>query len=56
MVAATGTIEKMRIEETDGSVTEFTFAAAHEGLDIPNSTFRFTPPAGVEVVDGLAPI
>jgi len=55
-VAATGAIEKMRIEETDGSVTEFTFTNMHEGLDIPNSTFRFTPPAGVEVVDGLAPI
>jgi len=55
-VAATGAIEKMRLEETDGSVTEFTFTAMREGLDIPNSTFTFTPPPGVEVVDGLAPI
>jgi outer membrane lipoprotein carrier protein len=55
-VTATGTIEKMRLEEVDGSVTEFTFTAVHEGLDIPNSTFRFTAPPGVDVVDGLAPI
>ncbi len=55
-VAATGTIEKMRVEEVDGSVTEFTFTSMHEGLTLPDSTFTFTPPAGVEVVDGLAPI
>jgi len=55
-VAATGAIEKMRIEEADGSVTEFTFTAMREDLEIPNSTFAFTPPPGVGVVDGLAPI
>jgi len=28
----------------------------HEGPTLPDSTFTFTPPPGVDVVDGLAPI
>jgi outer membrane lipoprotein carrier protein len=55
-VTATGSIQAMRLEEIDGSVTEFTFTAMHESLPIPDSTFTFTAPAGVDVVDGLPPI
>jgi outer membrane lipoprotein carrier protein len=55
-VSAAGSIEKMRLEEVDGSITEFTFTAMRESVSIPDSTFTFTAPAGVAVVDGLPPI
>ena len=55
-VTATGSIERMRLEEVDGSVTEFTFADMREGLTIPDSAFVFSPPPGVTIVDGLPPI
>jgi hypothetical protein len=55
-VSPTGSIEKMRLEEVDGSITEFTFTAMRESVSIPDSTFTFTAPAGVAVVDGLPPI
>lgn len=55
-VSTTGSIEKMRLEEVDGSVTEFTFSSILEGQAIPDSAFKFSLPPGVAVVDGLAPI
>lgn len=55
-VTASGSIQKMRLEEVDGSITEFTFTDMRESSSIPDSTFAFTPPAGVVVVDGLPPI
>lgn len=55
-VAATGAIQKMRLEEIDGAVTEFTFSSIQENVPVRDSDFTFTPPAGVAVVDGIAPI
>ena len=55
-VTAAGAIDKMRLEEVDGSVTEFTFSVMRESQPIAESTFTFTPPPGVAVVDGLPPI
>jgi len=55
-VAASGAIEAMRIEEIDGAVTEFTFSGIQENVPVRDSDFTFTPPAGVTVVDGIAPI
>jgi outer membrane lipoprotein carrier protein len=55
-VTASGEIDKMRLEEMDGSVTEFTFSAMQENVPTRAADFTFTPPPGVEVVDGLAPI
>jgi len=55
-VTASGAIDKMRVEETDGSVTEFTFSKMQENVPTRDADFTFTPPPGVEVVDGLAPI
>ena len=55
-VMPTGIIERMRLEEVDGTVTEFTFTDIKENVPVKNSDFVFHPPAGVVVVNGLPPI
>jgi outer membrane lipoprotein carrier protein len=55
-VTAVGAIERMRLEEVDGAVTEFTFSAMQENVPVKDSDFAFVPPAGVTVVQGLPPI
>lgn len=55
-VTAAGIIERMRLEEVDGAVTEFTFTDIKENVPVKNSDFVFHPPAGVTVVNGLPPI
>jgi outer membrane lipoprotein carrier protein len=55
-VTSTGAIERMRLEEIDGAVTEFEFSGMQENVPVKNEDFVFTPPAGVTVVDGLPPI
>jgi len=52
---ATGTIRALRIVEIDGSTTEFHFSALEENVPALDTDFRFTPPPGVTVVDGLPP-
>ena len=54
-VTATGVIERMRLEEVDGAVTEFAFSEILENMPLKNSDFVFVPPAGVTVVEGLPP-
>lgn len=56
VVTADGTIEQMRLEETSGAVTEFTFTNIEENVPVKNSDFVFRPPAGVTIVKGLPPI
>jgi len=56
VVSPAGVIQTMKIEETDGSSTDFTFTGIEENVALPPSDFTFTPPAGVPVVDGQAPI
>ena len=51
-----GQIQTMRIDQTDGSSTSFTFANIHENIPTTDSDFTFTPPPGVTVIDGTAPI
>ena len=51
-VTPDGLITSIVIEELDGSVTEFRFLQQKENVQIPDERFRFTPPAGVEVVEG----
>lgn len=51
-INSSGYIERIVVEEMDGSVTEFRFLEQKENVEIPDSRFRFTPPAGVEVVQG----
>lgn len=55
-VEASGVIEELRLEEIDGSVTDFTFSDIHENVPMPGDTFHFTPPAGVDVINGLPPL
>ncbi len=50
-----GAIQGFEIEEVDGAVTRFTFTDEQLNLALPESSFHFTPPAGVPVVDTLPP-
>jgi outer membrane lipoprotein carrier protein len=51
-VSPAGYIQRIVVEELDGSVTEFRFLQQKENVEIPDAQFRFTPPQGVEVVSG----
>jgi outer membrane lipoprotein carrier protein len=42
----------IRIEEPDGSITEFTFSDLQENIPVNRELFRFTPPPGIEVIEG----
>jgi outer membrane lipoprotein carrier protein len=55
-VTEAGQIERMRLEEVDGAVTEFAFSDLKENVPVKDSDFAFVPPAGVTVVEGLPPI
>jgi outer membrane lipoprotein carrier protein len=55
-VNASGVIERMRVEEIDGSITEFTFSAVEENVTTREADFLFHAPQGVTVVDGLPPV
>jgi outer membrane lipoprotein carrier protein len=56
VVTPAGAIDRMRLEEIDGAVTEFTFSQMQEDVPVSDADFKFTPPAGVTVVQGLPPI
>lgn len=56
VVTQAGAIQSMKLEETDGAVTEFTFSGIEEDGAVPAGDFRFVAPAGVPVVDALPPI
>ena len=45
-------ISRIRIEELDGSVTEFMFRDIQENVTVKPELFRFVPPPGVEVISG----
>ena len=51
-VTPDGLIARIVVEELDGSVTDFRFLQQKENVQINDARFRFTPPAGVEVVQG----
>jgi len=51
-VTPDGLITRIVVEELDGSVTEFRFLQQKENVQIADQHFRFTPPPGVEVVQG----
>jgi outer membrane lipoprotein carrier protein len=46
------TIARIVIEEEDGSVTEYRFSTQQEDVAIADQRFRFSPPRGVEVIEG----
>lgn len=56
LVDATGAIQRMKLEEVDGAVTEFAFTALQENVPAKDAEFAFIPPAGVTIVEGLPPI
>ena len=45
-------IERIVLVDADGGETEFRFTDPKENLDVPDSRFVFTPPRGVETVEG----
>jgi len=55
-ITSAGAIQSMKIEETDGAVTEFTFTGIEENIPVKPSDFVFTPPPGIPTVDGASPI
>ncbi len=55
-VTPTGAIRQLKLEEIDGSITDFRFAAMQENPPATPADFTFTPPAGIPIVDGLPPI
>lgn len=55
-VDAQGIIHRLRIEETDGAITTFSFSDMRENVPTEETEFRFVPPPGVTVIDGAAPI
>jgi outer membrane lipoprotein carrier protein len=49
-------IVRILLMEPDGATTEFRFSGWKEDAELSDSRFQFTPPAGVETVEGeLAP-
>ena len=55
-VTAAGTITGIEIDEADGAQTRFSFTGEQPNAVLPASAFRFVPPAGIPVVDGLPPV
>jgi outer membrane lipoprotein carrier protein len=51
-VTPDGLITRIVVEELDGSVTEFRFLQQKENVQLTDQRFKFTPPPGVEVVQG----
>jgi outer membrane lipoprotein carrier protein len=51
-IAPDGLIARIVVEEMDGSVTEFRFLQQKENVQVSDQRFKFTPPPGVEVVQG----
>jgi outer membrane lipoprotein carrier protein len=51
-VTPDGLIMRIEVQELDGSVTEFRFLQQRENVQLADQHFRFTPPPGVEVVQG----
>jgi len=45
-------ISRILVEETDGSTTEYGFTNLQANVAVEDLQFRFSPPAGVEVIEG----
>jgi outer membrane lipoprotein carrier protein len=56
IVTPTGIIQSMKIEETDGATTDFTFTQIEENSPIPATDFTFIPPPGLPVINAQSPI
>jgi outer membrane lipoprotein carrier protein len=56
VVDTSGAIEHMKLEESDGATTEFTFSGIEEDIPLPASDFIFNPPPGIPIVNAQPPI
>jgi outer membrane lipoprotein carrier protein len=56
IVTPTGAIRGMKIDETDGAVTDFTFSSPEENIPTKDADFSFVPPPGVTVVNATLPM
>jgi outer membrane lipoprotein carrier protein len=45
-------IARLVVDELDGSTTEFTFTQEQDNPPLPDASFGFKPPAGVEILQG----
>lgn len=50
-VTAEGVITAIDVDEMSGALTHFTFSGEQANVAVPSSTFQFTPPPGIPVVD-----
>jgi outer membrane lipoprotein carrier protein len=55
-VTTDGVIHSMKMEEVNGSVTEFSFSGEQDNISVRDQDFVFSPAPGVKVIDGLPPI
>jgi outer membrane lipoprotein carrier protein len=55
-VSPDGSIHSMRVTETDGAETAFTFRDSQANAPAPDTEFVFHPPPGIPVVNGLPPV
>jgi outer membrane lipoprotein carrier protein len=55
-VTADGAITGILMEAIDGAQTRFSFTHEEPNAVLPESTFHFTPPHGIPVVDALPPV
>jgi outer membrane lipoprotein carrier protein len=51
-ITPTNQIVRIVLLEADGATTEFRFAGWKENLELSEARFQFTPPPGVETVEG----
>ena len=45
-------IQRILLDESDGSQTEFVFSRIQENIAVDDARFRFQPPPGVELIEG----
>ena len=45
-------IYRIQLNGTDGSVTEYTFGNRRENVQVSDRMFHFSPPPGVEIIEG----
>ncbi len=50
-----GEVAAMRLNDNLGQSTRLTFSALRRNVELAESLFAFTPPAGVDVIEGVAP-
>lgn len=53
-IAPGGRITRLVADGADGSTTEYRFANQKENLEMTDRQFQFTPPPGVQVIEGEA--